>query len=780
MTAPVWTTPRNLGIAEENSYLEFQLSAASDTPSISYSFVSGNLATGLAVTHTGLLVGVPVAVSDADYHSEFTVRATDGRGQITDRRFQLLVSAVEPPTILTSVYRIGTYYDGTMLSYQLEARDDNPVGTLNWRLVHGTLPPGVVLTNNGILDGYLYKNHDRPIGYATGWDNSIWDKQNFDDLPEENFYTDYQFTVEVSDGLQQSRKSFMIRVVSQDVLTADGLVADASRSNVDEVYLTVDNIDQHMPFINNVTGPLTQIRAGVVRERSNFAFKFDATDIDGDPVNYTITSPDDQGFDQDGDTGFDSDVFDGSTYPMPVQMGLDRDTGWYTGHLQPQITHEKNYTFQVYPGKLDFKHPHGYRKTVQLHVLGAYSQTIVWRTASDLGSIDCGSVSGLSVSAVSTTGAKLVYRIKPNSNSRTPQGIVLLPDGMLSGRASFKHFNIDGADTTFDSAHTTIDQVYKFTVVAETQDRSAYEERTFTLTVNQFDSKPYENLYLNGFPNAAQRRLFESVMASENIFPTDSIYRPADPWFGKANQLKFLFMTGLNTVDLDRYYTALSRNHYTKTVMLGDAHVAYALDDRYNILYEVVYLDVIDPMEGTDPVNGNPAYPAQTISLADRKNFYVANGVTYRELTPNGLGNMRQQIANTIGVYDSSILPQWMTCIQPDSANPGKYLSPIGYIPAVVLAYAVPGAGKLIAYRLKQADFNFNRIEFSTDRYLLDDYLSENFDLASGKFLPGTETTFDNTRFDSQGTRFFSRSDQYAALETKAKYIKFTKFGEFV
>jgi len=761
MAAPIWTTRRNLGIAEENSYLEFQFSAVSDTPSMSYSFVSGNLATGLAITHTGLLVGVPVALSDADYNSEFTVRATDGHGQITDRKFQLLVSAVEPPTITTSVYNIGTYYDGTMLNYQLAARDDNPVSELNWRIVYGTLPPGVTLSSSGLIDGYLYKNHDNPIGYTIGWDNTTWDKEHFDDLTEQNPYTDYQFTVEVSDGIQSSRQSFMIRVISQDALP-------------------INNPAAHLPFINNVTGPLTQIRSGLARERSNFAFKFDATDIDGDHVNYSITSPDDLGFDQDGDTGFDSDVFDGSVYPMPVQMGLDRDTGWYTGHLQPQIIHEKNYTFQVYPGKINLPQPQGFRKTVQLRVLGAYRQNITWNTDSNLGSIDCGSVSGMAVLATSTTGANLVYRIKPNSNSKTPQGIILLSDGMLSGRASFKYFNIDSTDTTFDSAHTTIDQVYKFTVIAEADDKSAYVERTFTLTVNQFNSKPYENLYLNGFPNARQRRLFETVMASSNIFPPDLIYRPTDPWFGKANQLKFLFMTGLNAMDLENYYTALSRNHYTKTVMLGDVHVAYALDDRYNVIYEVVYLDVIDAMEGTDPVSGNPAYSAQTISLADRKNFYVENGISYQELTPNGLGNMRQQIANTIGVYDSSILPQWMTCIQPDDTNQGKYLPPIGYIPAVVLTYTVPGAGKLIAYRLQQANFNFNRIEFSTDRYLLDDYLSNNFDSTTGKFIPGTETTFDNTQFDSQGTRFFSRSDQYAALETKAKYIKFTKFGEFV
>ena len=65
-----------------------------------------------------------------------------------------------------------------------------------------------------------------------------------------------------------------------------------------------------------------------------------------------------------------------------------------------------------------------------------------------------------------------------------------------------------------------------------------------------------------------------------------------------------------------------------------------------------------------------------------------------------------------------------MSCAQPDTDNPGLYTSPLGYIRAVVLAYTVPGASKLIAYRLKNANFSFNRIEFKTDRYQLDNYLS--------------------------------------------------------
>lgn len=779
MTAPRWTTPRNLGIAEENSYLEFQFSADSDTPSVAYSFVSGNLATGLTVTHTGLLVGVPVALKDNDYTSEFTIRATDDYGQITDRKFQLLVSAVEPPTITTSVYRIGTYNDGTMISYQLAAQDDNPVGMLHWRLVYGTLPPGITLTNKGLLDGYLYKNHDSPIGYKTGWDNTIWDQENFDDLPEQNLFTDYQFTVEVSDGVQQSRKSFMIRVFAQDVLTADGLVVDCSTTNIDELLLTIDNIDKHMPFINNVNGPLTQIRAGLARERSNFAFKFNATDIDGDPVNYSITSPDNLGFDQDGDTGFDSDEFDSSAYPMPVQMGLDQDTGWYTGHLQPQITHEKNYTFQVYPGKINLLQPQGYRKTVQLRVLGTYNQTIQWVTDSDLGTIADGAVSGLFVRAISTVGAQLIYKIKSNPVSRTPQGIILLSDGMLSGRASFKHLSIDSTDTSFDNHTTTIDELYKFTVIAESADGAVYTEKTFTLKVLRNNVYPYENLYLRGFPNSDQRTLFKSIIDSEHLFPTELIYRPTDPWFGKAQDLRFLFLSGLNAVDIENYYQAVSKNHYNKKVLMGDIKLAYALDDLYRVVYEVVYIDVIDELEGHDPVTREPTNCPQTINVTDRRNYYSDKGVTYTQLTPNGLGNMRKQIISTIGISNSNTLPQWMTCLQPDPVSLGKYLPPIGYKPAVILAYTVPGAGKLITYRLTQSKFNFNRIEFSTDRYVLDDYLSSNYDPVAKEFMPASETLFDTT-FDLTGTRFFNHVDHYAGPEPYAKYIKFTKFGEFV
>lgn len=793
MTTPVWITKRNLGIIEAASYLEFQFEATSSTGSgaVTYSFISGNLPMGLQLRHDGLLTGIPVVAQD--YVSKFSIRATDTSGNITDRGFQVLVSAVEPPTITTEPYLIGTYWDGEFYDFQLEAVDNNNTAdSLTWKQVYGRLPPGITLDSHGKLSGFFYKNHPRPNLYPVGWDRTGWDRQQFDDLDQENPFTDYQFTVETSDGVLQARKSYMIRVRARGALTVDTTLV-----HVDTTEVTIDNagfhspvianknaVSQytataHLPFINNAPRTLPQIRLDSARENTNFAYQFQSYDLDGDTSEFHITSPDAKGFDQDGSVGFDSEPFDGSDYPMPLQMGLDNTTGWYTGQLLKQRLHEKNYQFQVYANKLEKPNTAGHRSTVNLHVLGTYNQTIEWVTDTDLGTIGDGAVSGLRVQAISTVGAQLTYKIKPDQTSRTPQGIVLLPDGMLSGRASFKHLSIDAAATTFDNHTTTVDELYTFTVVAESADAAVYTERTFTLKVIRSNVHPYENLYLRGFPNGAQRRLFKSLMDSEHLFPTESIYRPTDPWFGKAQDLRFLFLSGLNAVDIENYHQAISKNHYNKKLLLGDIKLAYALDDLYRVAYEVVYLDVIDELEGHDPVTGEPASCPQTINLNDRKNHYSSNGVTYTQLTPNGLGNMRKQIISTIGISNPNTLPQWMTCAQPDADNPGKYLPPIGYTPAVVLAYANPGAGQLIAYRLAQSKFNFNRIEFGTDRYVLDDYLSNNYDPAAKEFAPAAETVFDAT-FDSKGTRFFNNVDHYAGPETYAKYIKFTKFGEFV
>lgn len=778
MNSIKWITSKDLGILADGSYFEKQLTATSANQTVSYHVISGHLPPGIELTTTGLLIGVPTVTNrtqeETNYQASFTVRAANNLAQVADRTFNLLISGVQAPTILTAVNHLGSYLDGEYFSYQLLAEDEYP-GQLTWRYVRGKLPPGITLSKDGLLQGFFYQNKIVNDAFAKiGWDKLAWDQFMYDFVRQQND-TEYEFTVELSDGINYSRQNYIIEVIAKDLFTADRTIRTS-----DTTVITADRTVIHRPFITTMPQRLPEIKLELARQNTYFAFKFDAMDFDGDDIYYEITSPDNLGFDQDGDTethshgtGFDTEPYDSSEYPMPLYLGLNNETGWYTGHIARQVPARKDYTFQVYARKPYNKLLQGYRSTFVITILGQVDENVSWITNSDLGTIDNGAISALRIEAANSSGAALQYHIK-GDGGRMPQGLRLGKTGMISGRVSFEYFSLDQRETTIDKYKTTsFDKAYTFTIVAETANKSAYSEKTFNLVVNHVNQRPYENLYLKGFPTVNQRLLFQSIMGREDLFPSPLIYRLDDPYYGKAKDLRFLFMTGIEPTSLPTYVEALGKNHYTKTILFGDVKTAVALDDNYNIQYEVVYLDVVDDQEGKDPVTGQPAPPAQTISLAGNQNFYTfPDGSLLTEITPNALGNMQNRVAEYIGLSNPSTLPQWMTCPQIDYDNPGKYKTPLGYIRAIVLAYTIPGASKLIAYRLKNAEFNFNNIPFRTDRYQLDNYLSVNYDLELAKFLPGSETTVDQRparaeRYREIGNVTYAVSGSYASINNQ-------------
>ena len=96
-------------------------------------------------------------------------------------------------------------------------------------------------------------------------------------------------------------------------------------------------------------------------------------------------------------------------------------------------------------------------------------------------------------------------------------------------------------------------------------------------------------------------------------------------------------------------------------------------------------------------------------------NPYIgADGTEYKIAYPNSSENMAKRLIDGVGYYDQSSLPPWMTSNQPGS-NTTTFNPPLGYTKAVVLAYTVPGASKLIAYRLRNSGINFSNIEFTVD-----------------------------------------------------------------
>ena len=183
MATPVWTTTAGkLASIDEQASYSLQLEAnTADSTAITYSLIAGSLPSGMELTSTGLLTGIPAEVSKRTRYT-FVVRATAGT-QITDRTFYLDVDGADAPTFTTTSgqlqlddsTRVGLYWilDGSSLSFQIVASDtDTRAGqTLFYEIVDGELPPGVTMSATGLISGIVELTDDQRYGARGGYDD---------------------------------------------------------------------------------------------------------------------------------------------------------------------------------------------------------------------------------------------------------------------------------------------------------------------------------------------------------------------------------------------------------------------------------------------------------------------------------------------------------------------------------------------------------------------------------------------------------------------------------
>jgi len=774
MAYPVWLTPTgSLGIIPEDKFYEFQLDAYNPGGgSLTYSFISGQLPPGVELTSAGSIQGVPIVIRSAiplNQTYEFSVRTTNSTRQIADRTFSLTISNIVPLVITPKANYLGNYfdgttYDGTFFNVQLEAIEVDASATLNWTLVAGSLPAGLTLSSSGLISGYILPIPVLGNAGLLGYSNAFYNEFAYDNSPT---YTDssYQFTVQVSDGLNVDRQSYTLNVTAKSLWTADN-----NRDVVSDNYLTVDHDNLYIPIVT--TPPQT---LPTIRSNSNFAFKFDAFSPSGNPIQFYVSSPGTSGFDEGGIVGFDSTYFDETGEVLPSGVAIDPYTGWFSGHIPTQAEASINYIIDVQA--FETANPTYISLPVRytLTVLGDINNTITWTTPTDLGTIDNGAISELSVTAVPAESSKiLTYRLAPISNgavnqinpnyqitdatyaSRMPQGLTLLPSGLITGRTSFRYFKLDDAYeinanpsatnpngtaqivgsntsggvyvplTTIDGGATTFDNTYTFSVLAEATDGSTSSIRTFTVRLKNYNTEPYENLYIKALPSLDQRETFLNIVNNQEIFPENLLYRPTDPWFGRAQDIRSLFLPGLSPSELAEYAASVSTNHYNKRIEFGNVQTARAVDENFNTKYEVVYVPLID----TEIYNGNS--PANSNYL----NYTNFTGNVY----PNSFENMQSVVSSQLGYANQGALPNWMTAPQANEKV-------LGFTRCIVLAYTIPNASALIAYRLKANGIVFNSIDFVADRYDLDNVLTANYDIVSNNFVAGSLTTFDSVAY---------------------------------
>jgi hypothetical protein len=739
MAHPIWTTPAgNLGLVPENNFYQLQLAA---TYAVSYKALAGSLPPGMYVTSAGSLQGVPVVTDvTASRSYEFSIRATSGDGLVTDRTFSLTVSNIIPPQITPKITNLGDVFDGNFYSLQLEAIEANPNATLTWGLVSGTLPGNVSISSSGLISGFIYPLPVQGNAGFTGFNAAPYNEFGYENAPQYQNGT-YQFTVRVFDGINYDSFTYKLNVVAKDHFEAD-----TTLDTIDAT-LTVDQDNKYLPIITTPSQPLPTIRSN-----SKVAFQFQALDPNYNALTFGLYTGAGSTFDQ-GSTdnvnvygansnavfgtdgvsltytglnaagiGFDSANFDAPVLALPGGLHLDAGSGWLYGTASSQAAASQTYTFQIYAYETTSPSYASLPVQYQLTVLGDITNTITWNTSANLGVIDNGAISEFAVSATSNAGKSLVYSLVTD-NAHLPQGLELLSSGLIAGRTTFNYFKLDNGNTTVDGVTSLFDNTYKFTVMASTTDGTATSTQQFTITVNNFNEYPYENLYLKALPTIDQRQTFLSIVNNTEIFPTNLLYRPTDPWFGRAKDIRSLFLAGLNPSSAASYTEAMQTNTYKKRIEFGSVKTAQAVDANFNTKYEVVYVELKD----------DAVYNGKSPANVDYDAVISAN------VYPNSFTNMSSVITNSLGYENQGALPEWMTSPQTNKKQ-------LGFTKAIVLAYTIPGASNLIAYRLKANGVAFNNIDFVLDRYDLDNTLSANFNSSTGKFISGKETTFDRIK----------------------------------
>ena len=390
-------------------------------------------------------------------------------------------------------------------------------------------------------------------------------------------------------------------------------------------------------------------------------------------------------------------------------------------------------------------------KTFTLSVLGEVDSTITWLTDPALSTLKANRPSDLFVRAQSTVpDAVIKYNIVGGS---LPPGMSLRNSGELIGKVSYfgtlakKGLTFfDGGEMTFDGKTTTIDRVYKFTVLARDRFGFSATTREFTLRINDDDETSYSNIFVKPMLNSSQRSVFLSLINNTSIIPQNIIYRANDPDFGIQRSLKALVYAGIESKDISEFVSATTKNHKRKKFILGEVNTATAKQEGTNTeLYDVVYVEIIDPAKPNtgktklvfnNTNNGRPITVDSVKLEATNDQYPYITGKEWR-FRPNfetitidntavqtsqsndsrkyisNIDNMRERIKE-LGLKSKDFLPLWMRTPQ------GESLADLDYVFAVPLVFTVPGYGTIVKQNIINSGFDFNVINYEIDRYIID------------------------------------------------------------
>jgi hypothetical protein len=807
------------------------------TPDVTFKVISGSLPPGLAISGTRI-TGVPYGVvRDTTY--TFCIRASDGTS-ISDRTFSMKVATGGPPVWQTAggLLLLGSnsqryVLNNSFINYQITAKDlDNQPVTYYIASGDGKLPPGVTLTNDGLLTGFVnpilsieqasegvgtydedfydssfYDFASRP---SNGYDSYIFDQQTFDfstpTLPPKSINQRYEFIVTAAAGNKITKRMFGIFVVSPELLTADDSVIkdDTTVFTADvtplEAPLFVNDRNLGVIRANNyatieintftsstTTNPIFTLLTTATSWQPFTSYTIDTPVSYSDTIYICITAHKSSG-------SFDYTAWIAQLLPPGLQFSPVGSTIYLAGFVPFQPSISKPYAFVIAGTRYGTDvQPAVTTKTFVITVVGEISNKITWITSPSLGNIPANYNSNLNVQATAQdSSVVLIYSLTPQAtDTGLPPGLNLDVSGEITGKVNqfgvaniprkttFENgaWKLDRNFTTIDSNHqydivgakglilfdqdtgfdidqgnTTFDRIYKFTIQAADQYNYSISKQQFTLEISTPNQILYSNIRTQPYLKSIQRNAWTTFINDPTIFSIGSIYRPADPNFGTRTDLSMLVYAGIQTTHAAAYVSAMGLNHKHKRFQFGSVKKGVAIFNGATV-YEVVYVEMIDPLEpdgkvlphsvrynqfdtqkvttdisgaiwiGPKDINGisNSSLMATPEPWLDRpiddvtvdSNAYQISDKAAKTYYPNSITNWQRNIEG-IGQVERNYLPVWMRSIQPGQKQQ------LGFKLAVPLCYCKPGTADAIILNIKHSGFDFKTLDYTVDRYIID------------------------------------------------------------
>jgi len=701
MSQPIWITPaQNLGTFPSGRSLNLQFVAqitATNAVSLEYTLLNGQLpdaATGSQITLSNTGLLTGIPKNISEQTSyTFTIRVTDNLGNFRDRTFSFDVFGFNGVYIATENGLLVNTLDSTYVDYQI--RVNNPIDNNPYRLTisSGNLPPGL----------YLDEFH-RIRGYALP-------PTNINGSPVARTFT---FSLQLTSDLGLDSKTYSIKITNQQLSKPANSRKPAILNNT-PLIAPVPLSDPYLRYYIPENNIIPTIKSGEF-----FSFKIIGHDFDNQPLTYNFGV-------------------------LPQGLTGNINTGWITGTPNIATNSIAQYQFSVQVSKASNPGIFSQTELYTLTISNDITQEITWNTDSDLGIVFNGSISELYVEANSEY--ELEYSL---IGGTLPPNIELLPNGQLVGRFPYQsqpylQFVNETSEFSF-----IVQAFYpRYPIVSS--------EKTFTITIKQEFENPLDTIYFKACPNIEGRRILQSLLTDETLIPTQNLYRPSDLNFGKAYDVKYMHIYGIETVNIEEYINVIGKNHYNRKLVLGEIKTAIARDSDNNILYEVVYSEVVDdlinskgqsiPQEILWPtkisLDEGPYFVSKDNYFTSAENLYTSYTPGFvRTLYPASLTNMRNEVLeNLTHSTNQNLLPKWMTSQQANGNT-------LGFIQAWVICYTLPGYSETIKNNINNNwEYKLNMIDFSIDRMIIDKSASYNYNtqllIPSWNELPGASPTPD-------------------------------------